>query len=495
MPASQLPISRIVNVSVSLTPAGAQAQSLSNLLLLGTSTVIDTVERFREYATLASVAADFGTSAQEYLAAAKWFSQNPQPTKLIVGRWLNAAAAGGLRGGVVSAANQSMAVWNAITNGGFKYTKDGGAETNVTGLNFSGAANMNAVASIIQAALTGVTCVWNATFNRFELTSTTLGAASAVGFLVAPTAGTNIAPTMACLSSSGGAYLFTGSVAESAVAAVTMFDNMLGQKWYALNIPSAVNSDHLAVAAFVEGSTNKHIYGITTSDGGVLVAATTTDIAYQMKQLGYQRTGTQYSSSDPHAIVSALARILTTDFNGSNTVITLKFKQEPGVVPETLNATQVAAANGKNCNVFVTYNNDTSILEQGVMANGAFVDVITGSDWLATTIQTAIYNLLYTSTTKIPQTDQGMQILTTQVEAVCSQAVVNGLLAPGVWNSGGFGNLAQGDFMPKGYYVWCPRVSSQLQNERAARIAVPIQVAAKLAGAIHSASVAITVNQ
>lgn len=495
MPASQLSISRIVNVSVSLTPAGAQSQSLSNLLVLGTSAVLDTVERFRNYATLSQVAADFGTTAQEYLAAAKWFGQSPQPTKLIIGRWLNTAAAGGLRGGVVSAANQAMSVWNAITNGGFKYTKDGGAATNVTGLNFSAAANMNAVAAIIQAALTGVTCVWNASFARFELTSTTLGATSASGFLVAPTAGTDISGTMACLSTSGGAYVFTGSVAESALAAATLFDQTLGQQWYALNIPSAVNSDHLAVAGFIEGATNKHIYGLTTSDGGVLVAATTTDIAYQLQALGYQRTCTQYSSSDAVAVVSALARILTTDFTGSNTVITLKFKQEPGVVPESLNTTQVAAANGKNCNVFVTYNNATSILEQGVMANGAFVDIITGSDWLATTIQTAIYNLLYTSPTKIPQTDQGMQQLTTQVEAVCSQAVVNGLLAPGVWNSGGFGNLAQGDFMPKGYYVWCNRVSSQSQSDRAARIAVPIQVAGKLAGAVHSASVAITVNQ
>ena len=181
--------------------------------------------------------------------------------------------------------------------------------------------------------------------------------------------------------------------------------------------------------------------------------------------------------------------------DSSNTVITLKFKQEPGVVAELLNVNQVNAAEAKNANLFLTYNNDTSILEQGVMSDGTFVDIVTGTDWLATDIQRSLYNLLYTSPTKIPQTDQGMQLLTTQVEAICSQAVVNGLVAPGVWNSNGFGILSTGEFMAKGYYVWAPLVASQNQADRAARMAVPIQVAVKLAGAIHTASVAILVNQ
>ncbi len=72
---------------------------------------------------------------------------------------------------------------------------------------------------------------------------------------------------------------------------------------------------------------------------------------------------------------------------------------------------------------------------------------------------------------------------------------MNGLLAPGVWNSGGFGILKQGDFLPKGFYVYNAPVASQTQNDRAARMAMPIQIAAKLAGAIHSVDVAVTVNQ
>jgi hypothetical protein len=214
-----------------------------------------------------------------------------------------------------------------------------------------------------------------------------------------------------------------------------------------------------------------------------------------LSQLGYRRTFTQYSSSDAYAAFSAAGRILTTDFDGNATVITLKFKQEPGVVAESLNTNQANAAEAKNANIFVNYNNDTAIIEQGVMADGTFVDIVTGTDWLAVELQQRVYNLLYTSPTKIPQTNPGMALLTTTCEAVCTQGVTNGLLAPGVWNSNGFGLLKQGDYLEKGFYVYAPNVDTQDPADRADRLAVPIQVAAKLAGAIHHSDIAVTVNQ
>src|SRR4051812_32768705 len=190
--ASTQPVSRVVNVAVQLTPAAAQSQSLNSLLFLGNATVIDPVERFRTYASLAAVATDFGTSAEEYKAANRWFSQAPQPTSLLVGRWVDTASRGGLRGATLSATQQALATWQAITTGAFKITKDGAAAVNVTGLNFSGAANLNAVAALIQAGAgmpAGVTVVWNATYGRFEFESTTTGAGSSIGFLTAPTSG------------------------------------------------------------------------------------------------------------------------------------------------------------------------------------------------------------------------------------------------------------------------------------------------------------------
>jgi hypothetical protein len=123
------------------------------------------------------------------------------------------------------------------------------------------------------------------------------------------------------------------------------------------------------------------------------------------------------------------------------------------------------------------------------------LDIITGTDWLALDIQTAVYNLLYTSTTKIPQTDQGNNTIVSTVNSICAQGVTNGLLAPGTWNSGGFGSLNMGDFLPKGFYVYAPPIANQNPTDRAARKSVTIQVAAKLAGAIQTVDIIVNVNR
>ncbi len=495
MALNQLPISRLVSVLVNLAPSAAQSQNLNSLLVLGSSSVIDAVERYRTYASLASVTADFGTTGPEYNAAKLYFSQVPQPAQLLVGRWVKTASVGGLKCATLSVATQAMTTWTGITNGTFTYSKDGGGPTNVTALNFSAASTLTAVAAIIQAALTGVTVVWNPSFQRFEFASNTTGATSAISFLTPTGSGTDISALLGGQAASSGAYVYAGLAAETALAAVALFDGNYGQKWYGLEIPEAVDADPLAVAGFIEGTNAKHTYWVNTQSAGVLVAADTTNIAYQLKGLGYNRTFTQYSSGTAYAVASAAGRALTVDYTGNSTVIALMYKQEPGVTSEALNVTQVGALEGFNCNVFVAYDNNTSIIERGTMASGVRSDVITGTDWFVVTLQTALYNALYTSTTKIPQTDAGMNVLATVAEAVCRQAVVNGLVAPGVWTTGGFGLLKQGDYMDKGFYIYVAPVATQNSSDRAARKSMPIQIALKLAGAVETIAVTVNVNQ
>lgn len=496
MGSNALPISRLVNVQVNLTPAAAQIQNLSTALILGsTPGVIDVVERARSYSSINQVVADFGSSAPEYLAAVLWFEQAPQPTSLLIGRWAQVATHGKLLGATISAANQAISVWNAITTGSLKIAVDGGSVQTVTGLNFSSATNLNGVASILQTSIAGVTVFWNQTYQRFEITSNTTSTTSSVSFMTVPSTGVDITGMLAMLATSSGAYVAQGIAAETALAAVTLMDAQYSGKWYAVTVLGASDADHLAIAPYIEAANTKHIYGITTQEAGVLSTVSTTDIAYLMSQLKYQKTVVQYSSSNQYAVCSLLSRILTVDYTGNNTVITLMYKGEPGIVAENIGTSQVTALESKNCNVFVNYNNNTAIIENGVMSSGDFMDIITGTDWLSLDIQTSVYNLLYTSTTKIPQTDTGVNLILTTVENECSQAVTNGMLAPGVWNSGGFGSLKQGDFLSKGFYCYAPPVSKQNQADRAARKAPTIQIACKLAGAIHTANVIINVNQ
>ena len=147
-----------------------------------------------------------------------------------------------------------------------------------------------------------------------------------------------------------------------------------------------------------------------------------------------------------------------------------------------------------NCGFSARMNGWCSTHPKAKKKRQRFIDTIQGTDVLANYIQTNLYNVLYQSQTKVPQTDAGIHQLVTAAEATCASFVANGLLAPGTWTVGGFGTLNTGDFMPKGYYVYVPPVASQSASTRAARAAPPMQIAAKLAGAVHTASVIINVN-
>ncbi len=490
-----LNVSDIVAVSVSLSPAAAQTRNFGNLLILGDSAVIDTQTRIRLYTSLAGVAGDFGTAAPEYLAAKDFFAQSPQPTQCYIGRWASGASSGVLQGAVLTAAEQAIANFTAVTTGSMDITVDGTAH-NLTAINLSAVTNLNGVASAITTALAGAaTCVWNATQQNFSVTSATTGATSTVGFATAGT-GTDISGLLGLQSTQGG-YAVAGIAAETLLSAVTTLDQMT-TAWYGLQIAAAsaiTDAQYVGVAGYIEAATNTHIFGVTTQEAGALVAATNTDLASLMQQGNYSRTFVQYSSTDPYASASIFGRAFTVDFTGQNTTITVKFKQEPGVTPEYLTETQAAALNAKNCNVYVEYNNSTAILQQGTMASGQFFDVIQGTDWLQNDIQTAVYNLLFLSPTKIPQTDAGVNQIVATVSQQCQQAVRNGLIAPGVWNGPNLGAISTGQTLTQGYYVYAAPVATQTQADRSARKAPVTQAAIKLAGAIHTADVLISVNQ
>lgn len=492
---ASLSISRLVNVTATLTAAAAQAQSTSTYLILGNSPVIDPTSRIRTYMSSTAVATDFGSGAPETLAAALFFQQAPQPTELQIGRWAQTATSGQLYGSPLSAAQQLISTWTAITDGGFHIAIDGAGAENVTGLNFTAVNNLNGVASVINAALTGAVVVWNSVYQQFIATSNTTGATSSVGFATAGSGGaTDISGLLGFTQASSGSYQAPGIAAETALAAVTIFDAQFGQQWYALSILGAVDVDHLAVSAFLQGSSNKHFYGVSTQEAGVLVANSTSDIAFELKSSTVAKTAVQYNGGSPYSVASLLGRILTTDWNGNKTAITLMYKQEPGITPDNLNVNQVNALEAKNCNGFLSYNNGTAIIEPGVCSNGEFIDTAIGADTLALAVQTAVYNLLYTSPTKIPQTDSGMHLIKVTIEQVLSQFAANGFLAPGIWDAAGFGSLNQGDPLDSGYYVFAPPIATQPAPQRAQRLSVPFQIACKLAGAVQTVNVAITLN-
>lgn len=487
-----LSVSRLVRTSVNLSPLSAARRGFGVLMIAGDSAVIDGSERYRSYVDIESVALDFGTSAPEYLAALLYFGQSPRPNTLMVGRWLRTATAGFIKGGILSTVEQLLATWTAITTGSFRITIDGVVRT-VSALNFSTAVNLNNVATIINANLVGGTIAWDGT--KFTVTSATTGASSLVTVAVATGAGFDIS-AMLKLTVAFASTPVPGYALETPVACVTELANRSGA-WYGLVFAAAtmpVLAEITAVAAFIEAASVTRLYGVTEQNTQTLDAAFTTDFASTLKALLYKRTCVQYSANK-YAVTALFGRAFSVNFSANRSTLTLMYKQEPGVAAENLTETQAQTLKAKRCNVFVAYQNDTVIVQYGVMSGLAYFDEMHGLDWFADAVQNAEYNLLYQSKTKIPQTDAGQNQLVNAAHSVCDEAVNNGLIAPGTWNADGFGQLERGQFLKSGFYIYTQPMALQSQAIRETRVAPPIQIALKLAGAIHEIDVIVDVNR
>lgn len=319
--------------------------------------------------------------------------------------------------------------------------------------------------------------------------------ASSVGYATAGS-GTDISSLLK-LTSSTSIALVDGYDAETPVECAAVLSDK-SNAWYGLMFQASVqptNEQSLDVSAFIEALDVKRIYGVTITDTSVLSSLVSNDLASLQSAAGYLRSFCQYSEN-AYAIASLFGRIFTVNFNAQNSTITLMYKQEPSIVPAALSTTQANTLKAKRCNVFVEYDNDTAIIQYGVMSGSAYIDEIHNLDWFQNAVQNACYNLNYTSPTKIPQTDAGSNQFVNVINGVCEEAVNNGMAAGGVWTSTvEFGQLKTGMYLKSGYYVYVQPMALQSQADREQRICPPIQIAIKLAGAIQEIDAIIQVNR
>ncbi len=602
-----LPVRRLVQVSVSLAPAGAQGRNFNNPLMLGDSDVINGLQRFQDFASASEVADVFGSTAPETVAAEVYFGQSPTPSSLTIGRWLRTATAGQLLGAILSASQSVLGLFTAITSGGMSVTVDGVVK-NLTAMDFSTALNLNGVATAVTTALAGAaTCTW--TGLQFKIKSATTGAGvkasataiiatnpadadtitvngivitfrtvvtttnevliggtaaqtavnlntfltnsvnanlllmtysvnvgtatvsfravsvgvagnslplvtsvagkitlssatllgglnpSSVSYATAPGAGQNVSALMG-LTSALALPLIPGYDAETALQAVVALDT-LSTQWYGLGFAASTMPDdsaNLTIGAFIEADPIKRIFGVTIQNSNCMSALVVNDLGSLFKALGYVQSFTQFSSSNVNAIWSIFG-LMTVDFAGQNTMIDFMYKQQPGVVAEDITTPEANVLQDKRINVFVGYDNDTSILQYGTMAGPAYLDEIYGLDAMQGALINAEYNVSYTNPTKVSQTDQGVNQFINAAAQVNEQFVNNGFGAPGVWNGPAFGQLLRGQFMKQGFYIFAPSVATQSQADIAARRTPPIQNAFKLAGAFDVVDVLLTASR
>lgn len=491
-----LPVSRVVNLTISALPTFPSRAGFGLLNIVGKSSVIGEDDkpgnRIRTYASIDEVGADFDEGMEEYLAAEVAFGQVPRPPKIAISRRYSAATSGYLRGGPDY--ERIVSQWAAVDSGEFKVSINGSPH-NYAGMDFSAVATMSDVVNVLNTGLDGDAVFSFTAEVGFVLTSPTTGTGSTVSFLttVDSPAGLDISSLLAGRDGGNGVALFSGSALESVSDALDAIEDATtnSKQWVGLHftIDAANDTDIKAAMAWVQ--TRVKILGYTTAAGAAIDPEANTDLGSYALAHSYDHAFGQYSTTSNYAAVSALIRQLGVDYTGQNTSITLKFKDEPGIVPEELTTSEAGTLDDKNLNYFVNVGN-VNIIEEGVTGKvGTFLDEVHCLFALQNAAETNVYGFLVTRDTKVPQTDEGMQSIVQQIEKACAQFVRNGSLAPGIWNGENIGTLKNGDFVQAGYYIYANPVALQDQGSRDAREGTLIQGALIGAGAIHKLNIAL----
>lgn len=183
-------------------------------------------------------------------------------------------------------------------------------------------------------------------------------------------------------------------------------------------------------------------------------------------------------------------RFMSTDWSGSLTAETVQMKDLVNVLPDPgINQTLADTLQTVGMDFYANIGPLPKAFSTG---GNTYFDQIWGLLWLKFALQVAGFNVIAQTPTKIPQTESGIATLRNGYIAVLEQGVTNGFIAPGAWlEAAPFGDptTLRNAVAQLGYYVYSQPVAKQSLTARAARKAPLIQIAVKLAGAVHTSQV------
>lgn len=262
-------------------------------------------------------------------------------------------------------------------------------------------------------------------------------------------------------------------------------------EWYACTLCGAVKADIEAIAAYIETAKPSSVFGYTTADVDVPVN-TAGNIMETLKAASYRRTFGQYSTG-ADSIAAIIGYAMGANTGVANSAYTLAYKKEVGVTPEALTETEVTTIKGINGNIYINRGTSYNLFEQGVMADGSHFDDVINLDMLVNDVQLSVMDLL-AGVSKVPQTEGGVTLIVSAITGPCNDALNRGFIAPGVWNAAPILTLGTGDTLSKGYLILSETIDGQSESDRSLRIAPPIYICCKLAGAIEHVVISIQVN-
>jgi hypothetical protein len=244
--------------------------------------------------------------------------------------------------------------------------------------------------------------------------------------------------------------------------------------WYALASTTRTTATIKQIAAWVEARIK--LYGISSDNANIINVAAgtdTTSIAAFLNINGYVRSFVIYhqDSQDDFPECAWFGAVLPL-VPGSET---WKFKKLNGIAYSNLTSNQETNAFDKSCNTY-EYIGGAGITQQGTVAQGEYIDIIRGVDWLTSTIQTYVYSVLVNNP-KVPYTDAGIASIQAEVKRALQLGISNNFIAA--------------DPAP---ICTVPRAADVPPIDKANRILKNVKFTATLAGAIHAVEISGTVS-
>lgn len=488
---SVLPVSNIIDVTITNTPQGLSPHNVNSLALFTTETP-DNLDPYGIFISSSQVAEAYGTNSVTAAMANNVFAQSPNirsgDGRLVIIPYTDAVSA--TAGNVVTASlSSTLASIILVTNGDLKVTIDNVAY-NLTGLNFTQATDLAQVAAILQARL--INCVMGSSSTTLTFTSKKVGADSTVALgAVSGGMGTDLSAVGYFKAGTSTPTDGDDAEGETLLEAITRTKGLVG---YAGIITNCQMEDDLVedTAAGIQaqdyiwihaGASTQDIAGIATT----IKAAGDTKTRFLLYTPGIAQS---------NLMAAAYAgRAFSTNFAGSNTSSTMNLKGLANVVPDDgITQTLYDAANVAGVDIYVSYEG-----VGGVYATfgNDFFDNIYADLALKFQLEAAGFNFLRQTNTKVPQTETGMNGLKSAYAQVMVRFARNGSFAPGAWTSSEtFGNpeIFRQNILNIGYYIYSLPIVEQSSEDRELRKAPLVQIAAKRAGAIQTSTVIVNIN-
>jgi hypothetical protein len=484
-----LPLDDVVNVIINLSARSAVRTGFNLSLLIADSNVLTAGDRVAVYSSLDSMReSGFSSASPEYKAAQIFLAQSSNPGRVAIGYWDSANES---LAEAIAACRVANREWYGVVPLG-KIGFPSAATYTLSVNNLSLAMGGNPV------LLTPNTS-YRMQFGSSAAASVTIttGAAAPVtdeGF-AAMFNGTNFTLNGKTYTgaASGKTLIYTaGSTGEATPIGLTAtlyaIDSEDDEHEIDLEGYTAVFLDGSSVDGAFANPSMSDVLGAAAvveacTPSTVMFAAVDNSTMATLKGLSYRRT-LGVVSENVDIPVAILGWAMGANTRLINSAFTIKFKQLVGVPVDQLAEAKVSDAKAVNGNVYINRGATYNWFEDGTMADGTWFDEMINLDMLANYVQLSVCDLL-NQRPKVPQTEAGVLQIINAFTPDLELAVRTGFVAPGIWNIPGFLTLEQGDAIEKGYLVLSEAINDQSPADRDARLAPPIYIALKLAGAIH----------